>query len=863
MADRADPEQLLALAATSRICRRKPPVSGKRVEGDDGIPARQMLYPCAGGVSLAGARRDSALWRLTPEILNMSPADAHLIGRTLGHYRIERRLGGGGMGVVYAARDTHLSRLVAVKVLPRDAVTDRARRARFVREARSASALNHPNIVTVHDVAVEGDVDFIAMEYVDGKPLSEVIRDGLSVAEAIPYATQIAAGLAAAHEAGIVHRDLKPANIMITRTGLVKLLDFGLAKLTEPRPDETTAPTESLALRTEAGIVMGTAPYMSPEQAAGKPTDARSDIFAFGAVLYEMVTGRRAFDAPTDVETLGRVLKDDPRPAGELTRDLPPDLERVIDRCLRKDPERRAQHMGDVKLALEDISFPAARTTETTRLTFRALWWKVALAVGGVAVATWLVVLGAGLVSNGPPAIERIAVLPLDNISGNPEQDYFANGMTEALINKLGRIGALRVTSRTSVMRYADQDEPPLRDIASALGVDAVVDGSAMRVGDEVRVTAHLVDARTDEVLWSDSYDRPLTDTLRLQSDIAQSIAEAIRVAVTPEETRLLASARSVDPEAYEYYLRGLHAFNFGPAEANRALEYFQLALDRDPDYAPPYTGIADIWGFRGVWGLAPQSQTAPQLREAAEKALALDDSLAIAHSVAAKVAFYADWDWNPADREFQRAVALDPSNAAIRFDYGLFLGSLRRREEAATQLERARELDPLNPMYIAAPAILDAQRGRYEAAVPTLRTAIAGGPELPPLHRFLWGALTNIGDFDAAIDEARRFHQALGDADAAAALVAPAPGRQGYQAAMRRAAEVMVARSTSAYASPIWIAQLYSSAGDTEQALDWLGRAFESRNPWMTSMRDDPFWIGLRDEPRFEQMVRQMNFPE
>jgi eukaryotic-like serine/threonine-protein kinase len=791
----------------------------------------------------------------------MLPAEDNLTGRTLGHYRIERQLGKGGMGVLYLARDARLGRPVAIKVLPGEPFLGEARRKRFVREAKAASALNHPNIITVYNVGSDRGVDFIAMEYVEGEPLSGLIREGLPIDKAVGYAQQIAGALAAAHEAGIIHRDLKPANIMVSRKGQVKLLDFGLAKLAGGEPAETLASRASFGLETEPGVILGTIAYMSPEQAAGQPVDARSDIFSFGSVLYEMVTGQRAFAGKTGVEILGKVLREDPPPASAITPGLPSDLERIVERCLRKDPERRSQHMADVKLALDELPppVPVRAVAPPAPKEQPRRWTKVALVLSAVAI---LAVLGAfGLYQRpvAPVAIGRIAVLPLDNISGDAEQDYFADGMTEALIDKLGRIGALHVTSRTSVMRYKGASQPSLKQIADELTVDALVDGSAVRVGDQVRVTAQLIDARTDDVLWSDSYDRPFTDVLVLQSEIAQAIAEEIRVAVTPEETQLLTRARPVDSEAYELYLRGRYAFNFGPAQADSALQYYQLALKEDPNYGPVYTGIAAVWAFRGYWGFVPWNQIQEQVRELAAQALRLDDSVAATHHFLATFTLYADWDWSKAAVEFQRALELDASAAGTRFDYGLYLTFLRRWDEAAVQFAKARELDPLNPIYIGASALPDLNDA---VSIPTLKEAIARDPSLMPFHQILWGVLAKTGDFGGALKEAGQFWHLLGYDDAVAALRG-APGESGYREAMRRAAGVLVSRSAESYVSPYWIALTYAQGGDSEAAFAWLERAFVEHRLMMPSIRDSPHWAGLRNDPRFQDIVRRVHYPE
>ncbi len=791
----------------------------------------------------------------------MLRAEDDLTGRTLSRYQIEHQIGRGGMGVVYLGRDVRLNRRVAVKVLASDAVLDEARRSRFLREARAASALNHPNIVTVYDVGSQDGIDFMAMEYVEGTPLNHLIGSGLSTGQAVDLARQIAGALAAAHEAGIVHRDLKPANVMVTPKGEAKLLDFGLAKLAAGEQAGSLVSTVTAGLATEPGAILGTLAYMSPEQAAGEPAGPQSDIFAFGAVLYEMVTGRRAFPGQTSVEVLGRLMNEDPPAPSGMLPGIPAELERIIDRCLRKDRNRRSQHMADVKLALDELPAPAARALPGPGRDRRWRGRDLALGLAGLVLVAVVAAVFLHLWTGAPGPIERVAVLPLDNISGDAGQDYFADGMTEALIDRLGRIGALRVTSRTSVMRYKGAGHRP-KDIGTELSVDAFVDGSAVRVGDQVRVTAQLVDARTEDLLWSNNYDRPFTDALTLQSDIAQAIAEAISVAATPDETRLLATTRKVDPEAYELYLRGRYAFNFGPAQADLAMQYYQRALERDVAYAPPYIGLAQVLAFQSHWGLAPPDVNMPRVRQLLATALDLDDSSADAHGFHAALLAHGDWKWNEAEREFLRALELDSSSSDRHFEYGIVLNLLRRFDEAAAQFTEAQDLDPYNPMYIGASAMPDVSRGRYEAAVGPLTESVQKAPGLIPFQHYLWGVLASLGNYEGALHHAADFLKLQGQ-DGVAAMLGGASDPAGYRNAMRRAADALVARSKSAYVCPFWIAELYAQAADVEDALSWLERSSGGSFSWVSLVPDSPFWVAFRDEPRVQALTDQLNLPK
>ena len=495
-----------------------------------------------------------------------------MVGKTLSRYRILAKLGAGGMGEVYRAHDERLQRDVALKVLPAHTLADEAARKRFRKEALALSKLNHPNIATVHDFDTQDGVDFLVMEYVAGATLAKRITDGaLPEKEVAQLGIQIAAALEEAQEKGVVHRDLKPGNVMVTPKGQAKVLDFGLAKLVRPLDD--TAATMSL---TETPAAAGTLPYMSPEQLQGKPVDVRTDLYALGAVLYEMGTGQRAFPERESHRLITAILHETPQTPRALNREVSAGLESIIFKALEKDPERRYQSARELRVDLDRLSGPEPFVV-------------------------------------APRRRESIAVLPLANLSGDPEQDYFADGMTEALITELGKIGALRVISRRSVMRYRGSDKS-LPEIARELDVETVVEGSALRSGDRVRITAQLIHAATDSQLWAERYERNLRDILALQGEVTTAIAREINVKLTPQEQARLASARPVNPEAHEAYLKGRFLLSrFSPEHLDTALEYFELALEKDPHYAKAYAGISTTWNGRGQWGGVPPREAWPR----------------------------------------------------------------------------------------------------------------------------------------------------------------------------------------------------------------------------------------------------------
>ena len=623
-----------------------------------------------------------------------------MVGKTISRYRVLAKLGAGGMGEVYRAHDERLQRDVALKVLPAHILADETARKRFRKEALALSKLNHPNIATVYDFDTQDGVDFLAMEYVAGATLTKRITGGaLPEKEVAQLGIQIAAALEEAQEQGVVHRDLKPGNVMVTPKGQAKVLDFGLAKLVRPVAD--TAATMSM---TETPAAAGTLPYMPPEQLQGKPVDARTDLYALGAVLYEMGTGQRAFPERESHRLITAILHETPQPPRALNREVSAGLESIIFKALEKDPERRYQSARELRVDLERLSGPEPflATPRRPGMTRRQL---VAMA-GAALVALLAVPLGLNvggmrdrlLGTATAPRIESIAVLPLQNLSGDPEQDYLAAGMHEALITDLGKIGALRVMSRRSVMRYRGSDRP-LPEIARELNVDAVLDGSTLRSGDQVRITAQLIHAATDSQLWAERYERNLRDILTLQGEIATAIAREIKVKLTPQEQTRLASARTVNPEAYEDTLKGrFPAQKFTPQDFEIAMDYFQRALEKDPNYALAYAGIARVWTSRQQMGFVPPREAEPRAKAATAKALELDSTLAEVHHRLAVVRGWTDWDWQGADAEFRRALEINPNYAEARAVYSHLLMIMSRPEEAMGQIERALELDPHNP---------------------------------------------------------------------------------------------------------------------------------------------------------------------
>jgi len=776
-----------------------------------------------------------------------------MIGQLLGHYRILDKLGAGGMGEVYRAHDERLDRDVALKVLPIGLLADESARKRFRKEALALSKLNHPNIATVHDFDSADGTDFLVMEYIPGVTLGDKLSAGpMPVQEILKLGRQLAEGLAAAHEHNVVHRDLKPGNLRLLPDGRLKILDFGLAKLVQPMGDE--AVTASL---TETHAVAGTLPYMAPEQLRREPVDARSDIWALGVVLYEMAVGARPFQGQTGFELSSAILTQAPPP---LPSHVPTDLRAVIERCLDKEPGRRYQHAGEVCAALEAIQTGVVAPWAVLRYRLaRRPWLSLA-----VAIVVVLMIL-AGLNFNrfrtllgGIPRVQSLAVLPLENLSGDPEQEYFADGMTEQLITNLAKIGALKVISRTSMMQYKGTKKP-LPQIAKELNVDALIEGSVLREGGQVRITAQLIQASTDQHLWAETYQRDLRGVLALQGEIASVIADKVRAAVTPTERARLASAHPVNPETYEAYLKGMFYLNQATPEGyQRGLAILNAAVAKDPADPLAYAGLASGYATLGH-SAGARLEFFPMARAAATKALSLDETLAEAHFVLADVKLYYEWDWAGAEAEFQRAFKLNPSIAMAHYHYAWFLALQGRLDEAIKEHKRAWELDPLDPGNKSWEGWLYITGKRYDEAIEAARMSLELNPDYPIGHFVLAEAYAAKGLHDKAIEEARK-----------AAAVDPASLRFILVRALAFAGRKDEARKLlteqEKQRPTLWdymaVPSAYLALGDKDEAIRWLEAGYKAHSPWLPWIKEEYLYEPLRSDPRFQDLVRRMNLP-
>jgi len=781
-------------------------------------------------------------------------------GTRLGPYEIVSPIGAGGMGEVYRAHDARLRRDVAVKVLPGQFSSDPERLRRLRQEAQAAGALNHPNILTIYDIGTQENISYIVSELLEGETLRAQLAAGpIASPKAVHQALQIAHGLDAAHARGIVHRDLKPENIFVTREGRLKILDFGLAKQTEPAaggPAQTSAPT--LQPGTNPGVVLGTLGYMSPEQVRGQPADSRSDIFSFGAILYEMLTGQPAFHRDTAADTISAILTKDPPDVAPRGRPVAPALERIVRHCMEKDPSRRFHSAHDLAFDLETISASAtgrgsaaAGWRHPSRV--RALSWSAGcLGVAIVALFAWLWVPRGG-------SIDSIAVLPFVNASQDPGMDYLSDGITESLINSLSQLPHLTVMSRNSVFHFKGR-ETDAQEAGRDLKVRAVLTGRVMQREDNLSISAELVDVRDNSHLWGGQYNRRSSELLSVQEEIARQISDNLRLKLTGEDRTKLARHPTENIQAYRAYMKGRYFWNQRGAALLKATKSFEEALVEDPQYALAYTGLADSYSLLGFYGYLDPREASPKAMAAVKRALELEDSLGEAHASLGYLHWQYERNCAAAESEFLRAIELAPGYPPAHYWYGALLTFRDQQDRGIAEVEKSIALDPLSPFANAQVGWHWLRWGDYDRAVEGLSKAIELGPDLVIGHLLLAQALILKSRPAKAIDELREVDRiSPDDAWARACLVYAYSASGKKDLARNLLKELERDHTASGYRRSVNIALAYTGLGDKDRAFEYLDRAIQEDDPLLSLILKDHLYDPLHADPRWGSFVKKL----
>ena len=740
-----------------------------------------------------------------------------MIGKTVSHYKILEELGRGGMGVVYKALDTKLERTVALKFLSPRILGDEEDRARFVHEAQAAAALNHPNICTIYEIDEAEGQDFIAMELVEGESLKGQIAGGpLPLGEAIDFARQIAAGLEKAHEQGIVHRDIKPANIIITPKGGVKIMDFGLAKL------------HGHTMLTKEGTTLGTISYMSPEQARGEQADQRSDIWSLGVVLFEMLAGQLPFKGDYEQAVVYLILNEEPEPLSKLRSDLPSKLERIVKKTLTKSENERYDNVGvlikDLKALKEllDSNMPLEKASDKA-------------------------------------SKPSIAVLPFRDMSPQKDQEYFCEGIAEELINALVKLEGLRVVARTSAFQFKDRHSD-IQKIGEQLNVRTVLEGSIRKSGNRLRITAQLISVEDGFHIWSEKYDRDLDDIFAIQDEISLNIVTKLKVRLMAEERRELVKRHTVDQEAHNLYLKGLYFWNRRlEGGMKKAMEFFQQAIQKDPDYALAHVGIADVYNITGFFGFLSPAEVFPKAKAAAEKALAIDNTLGEAHASLAWATTCYDWNWSSAEKLYIRAIELNPQYATAHEWYAIYLWAMGRFDEAIAEAERARELDPLSLIINTVVGIAYYIARRYDESIANHKKALEMDPNFLLANTYITMPYVDVGKYDDAVDIMRKAEPLAAEHAYSLGYFGGAYGRAGLKDDALRILARLDELARRRYVSTFHRAVVLVGMGEFDEALDDMEKSIEDRSPVNIFSKTFPFFDCLRSNMRFQSLIEKI----
>jgi serine/threonine-protein kinase len=834
-----------------------------------------------------------------------------MVSRSISHYRILNKLGAGGMGEVYLAEDSRLDRKVAVKILGEEFNSNEDRLRRFIAEAKAASALNHPNIITVYDIGeAESGNHFIATEYIEGETLRHHIEGSrIKTREVLDIVVQVASALAAAHQAGIIHRDIKPENVMLRPDGYVKVLDFGLAKLTEKQPLTADSQAGTIARKaTDPGTVMGTVQYMSPEQARGKEVDARTDIFSLGIVLYELVAGRAPFAGESSTDVLAAILDREPPPLARFVDDLPQELQRIVSKCLRKDRDARYQTMKDLLLDLKELrdelaleaklersirpvtshienqqsliaeteitKSQAAQATSAanaqTTSSAEYLVSEIRQHKRGVAlVLLGLLMAASGLAylyfsnrSSSARQIESIAVLPFVNESGNADVEYLSDGMTETLINSLSQIPNLSVKARSSVFRYKGKEVDP-KKIAAELNVQAILTGRVVQRGDQLTLNLELIDGQTENTLWGNKYERKTSDLVSLQSEIARDTSSKLKSKLSGAEVAKVEKNYTANPEAYQLYLKGKFYWNRRTGEAlKQAAEFYRQAIEKDPNYALAYSGLAETYVLFSSYDVAPGNDSMPQAKAAALRALEIDEQLAEAHTALGFYLANYEWDRVGSEKEYRRAIELKPNYATAHHWLGADLSNIKRFDDSIAEMKRAEELDPLSSIIGTNLADMLFFARRYDEAITQYKRILVRDPNFEYAHLALSRAYGAKGMYTEAIAETRRALELYFGSSTKGYLGLWLARSGNRDEAAKHLAELKQ-KATRDYVQGDTFAFIYIGLGDKEEALNWLEKHMLSHAETANVYAVAPEFDDLRSEPRFKAMLKRMNLPE